>query len=535
MGAKSLLGAGMTALMAVTMLGEIPAGAANDNGASAWAGRRVLQTPGSTDGTVHVLSNRGKMVTVVRELGAGSDVWRIRESRDGGLGFSSPIVVPREVSRFRYDERQGTTYAAYEHDGRLWAAEADEVRAAALTLPTNLAAAGSEAPKVAAGESHPDHALITQGGTWHQHFGPVAGADPETTPQGTDGPASRWVSYPDPDVDGVPGNAGEDYAFANSQLLTFWNAPNGDLRVAWRAAPDTAAAFSGPQTIAADERYVDLVETDQGARLVTQSTDGAVNIYSYSGWNTATFGDRRVLADAAVGTPQVVVDALGTLTVGWHAPTVQGGGLVLWQEGSAGSGLLRQPTRVPGTRDSDARVVTSPRGNLAVAFQRRGAKPAPIRVKHLPAGTITWTDGIRLLSPKPLATTGEFAIGSPHRNGDLRVVVNDKVGAYGFRFDAPAPYTKVTRPRRTLRTKQSYRVGWNTRWATVDWSQARARLDKGGGRYGAWEGVHAQGSQSERVITRPRGQTWCYQARVNTIDGGFTPWSEQRCVTVRRR
>ena len=177
-------------------------------------------------------------------------------------------------------------------------------------------------------------------------------------------------------------------------------------------------------------------------------------------------------------------------------------------------------------------MVTSPRGNLTVAF-RRDSEPSIVRVKHLPAGKRLWTDGIRLVSPKPNDTSTGWGIGTPQRNGDLRVAVNDTVGVYGFRFDAPAPYTKMTRPVRTVQQQRTYRVAANTSWAFADEWQMRARVDEGRS-YGAWSPVSLPDGENGKDVTRPRGDKRCYSARGETIDGGWTKWSPQRCVTVRR-
>ncbi len=539
MTARRMVGAATAVLLTGTLLGHVPAAtAAGDKRRNDWDDKRVLQAPGTDGGAVHILTNRRKMVTVIRELGAGSDSWRIRESRDGGLRFSPRLEGARTVDRFRYDGSgsKGTTYATYEHDGRLWAGEADARRAIVLTTRTYLVAAGTQAPKVVAGESDKDHALITQDGTWHQHFGPVGGADPRTTPN-DGGEASRWVSYPDPNVDGVPGNAGQDYAFAGGDLVTFWNAADGDLMAAGRAAQDTTAAWSAAQKVAAGEKYVDYVETAQGGRLVTQADDGSVNLHSYTSDAAGfSFTDRRQLAGASAHAPapHVLVDALGTLTVAWREPGVTGGGLVLWQEDRPGSGFLERPRMTPGTRDAEARVVTSPRGNLTVAM-RRDSETGIVRVKHLPAGKKKWTGSVRLVSPKPLDTSGEWGIGSPRRNGDMRVAVNDRVGVYGFRYVAPRPITKVTKPVRKVQAKRKYRVGWNTTWAFADHWELRARVDQGK-RYEKWKRISPTDGFTVqwKKVTRPRGEKRCYSARGSTIDGGWTKWSEQRCVKVRR-
>jgi hypothetical protein len=476
------------------------------------------------------------MVTVVRELGAGSDVWRVRESRDGSLGFKPRLEGPRDVLRFRYDESQGqgTTYVAYEANGRLWAVESSPERSIRLTNELDLAAAGAEAPKVVAGESSKDHALITQDGTWYQHTGPVGGANPETTPDDGSG-GSGWVPYPDPNVDGVPGNAGESYAFAASgHLLVFWNAPNGDLMVARRDAQDTTAAFEKAQMVATGgDRFVDFVHSSEGGRLVTQAADGTISLWGYANgaWFPESLRERLPETAGVAEVPEVLLDRRGTLTIAWRE-TIEGGGLMLWQEERPRGGFLERPTFVPGTRGSDIRVVMSPRGTVTVGL-RRNDEPTLLRVKHLPAGKTRWTRGIRLVSPKPSAAATNWALGSPHLNGDLRVAMNDRVGVYGFRFDAPRPNTKMTKPVRKVQRDRRYRVTANTTWAYAREWEMRARVDKGR-RYGAWRPVALNFGDRSKQVTRPWGEKRCYSARADTTNGGWTKWSKQRCVTVRR-
>jgi hypothetical protein len=281
------------------------------------------------------------------------------------------------------------------------------------------------------------------------------------------------------------------------------------------------------------------VETVKGGRLVTQATDGAITLWQLEPTTDGVaFSKVRDLAGPVrsgdlVREPQVAVDRAGVLTVGWTEPGVQGGGLTLWQEDRPGSAYLERGNLVPGTRDSVARFVTSPRGSLAVAL-RRADENAIVRVKHLPAGKAKWTDGVRLVSPKPdPSTSAAWAIGTPNNAQGLRVVVNDTVGVYGFRFDAPRPYTKVTKPVRTSQKVRTYRIGWSTSWTFADDWHVRQRVDKGT-RYGAWQQVDVPEAEQSTIVTRARGRTFCYQARGLLGEDHVTPWSKQRCVTVRR-
>ena len=342
-----LLGASLTTLLAAGLVGAAtPHAAAGDNDRSDWSGQRVVQTPGAAEGPVNDWS------LVAREV--APNTWRLREHQPGdGNAFSDPVSLPPTVTSFRYDESpDGTTFIAYEHEGKVYVAEHHDAQTAA-TLVTEVApvAAGAPAPVVEAGLG--DTALVAYAGTWAQHASSSASG-------------GGWVTYPDPDVDGTPGTAGQSFGVTTGgDVLAFWNGANGDLRVARRAV-SSAAQFSAPQTIAEGEKAIRYVETAQGGRLVTQSTDGSVNLFAYSSdINGFSFTDKRVLAGALADAPepQVLVDALGTLTVGWRETGVAGGGLVLWQQGRPESTFLERPSLVPGTRDSEARVVSSPRGS----------------------------------------------------------------------------------------------------------------------------------------------------------------------------
>jgi hypothetical protein len=513
-------------LLTGTMLGHVPAAYAGDNHRRDWDDKRVVQTPGAADGLVRVYGGGyNQWALVARNI--GGDTWRLRES-EGPLGFTNPTFLPATVTDFVADTTvDGYAFGAYVADGSVHAFRRDSRGRAASGVPFTVDQGGET--RVAVGNTA--DALVTHRDTWRQHLG--------GRQSGIGGTGDTWVTYPDPNVDGAPGNAGQSFGFTANDLLAFWNDPNGDLRFAHRPLLDPTAAFSPARTVATGgEKYVDLVDTFSGGRLVTQAADGTIHIRSFD-WNGAEYvvGQPRQLAGPVtsgepVTEPQVLVDAARTLTVAWKEPGAAGGGLVLWQEDRPHSTYLERPTLVAGTRDSDARLVTSPHGSLAVAL-RRDSENAVVRVKHLPAGKARWTNGIRLVSPKPLDTSAGWAIGSPNRAQNFRVVVNDRVGVYGFRFDAPRPYTKVKKPVRKVQRDRSYRIGWNTSWAFADDWQVRARVDKGR-RYGPWRSVAVPDGDRSKVVIRPRGEKRCYQAK--GFRGGVQVgrWSTQRCVTVRR-
>ncbi len=107
------------------------------------------------------------------------------------------------------------------------------------------------------------------------------------------------------------------------------------------------------------------------------------------------------------------------------------------------------------------------------------------------------------------------------------------MGVYGFRFDAPRPHTKMVKPVRTVQRTKTYRIGWNTSWSFADDWGVRARVDKGR-TYGPWKLVSTDDGAKSKVVTRPRGKTYCYQARGLLSEQYVTPWSKQRCITVKR-
>ena len=167
-------------------------------------------------------------------------------------------------------------------------------------------------------------------------------------------------------------------------------------------------------------------------------------------------------------------------------------------------------------------------------MQPNARRWAPFKVKHLAAAKTSWTRWLSLDTPAQPDSTQHTAVGMPQWNGDLSIATNDARGTYALSFDAPAPITKMTRPLRTVQYDREYRVSWNTTWAyAADW-QVRARVDKGR-HYGPWSNVAVPEGQRFKEVTRPFGETRCYQARAVLKDAlDNTPWSKQRCVTVRR-
>ena len=507
---RRILGASLTTLLTVGMVGAaMPTATAGDNTKSDYDGKRVVKVPDAADGPVQVLVGGG---TIARNI--GDDAWRVRVGSVPD-GYSNSDFFPATVTRWLAETTPaGVNVGAYvDADGRL--------------VPWSGTPGGSmpEPPVADPGPivlatGHGSAALVANGDTWIQHF--------ESDGTNTD----AWRAYPDPNVDGVPGAEGQSFALTADGLLAFWNEPNGDLRVAHRPLRSPETPFTEPITLAPNESMVRLVNERSSHVLVTQATDGTVYAYDYDPEQPPFFTNKRELAPAGSQDAQVLVDRLLTVTVAWKEAG-DDGGLVLRQLDRPRSSYLERPTLVPGTRRADARVVTSTRGTLTVAL-RRNSENAIVRVKHLPAGKTKWTNGVRLISPKPITgSSAGWDLGTPRPNGNLTLAVNDTVGVYAFRFDAPRPYTKVTRPVRKTQKVKTYRIKANTSWAFADNWEFRMRRDKGK-RYGAWKTVAVAEGENSKVVTRPRGQKWCYQAKAFLGDRQVTKWSEQKCVSVRR-
>jgi hypothetical protein len=521
---RRLLGASLSLVVAAGVAGQVPTAAADrDNAPSRWDGARTIKAAERAADDVQVAADGGTWALAARQVGGatGADTWRLRERTDDGR-WGKPRALPATVDQLSFDSipAGGYTLGAYVADGRLWGFlhypgnPGAETEGTLHADPTELgpAVAGAPAPQVEA-DAYEGYGLVAYAGIVHTRFPGSTSNDNPSLPSWSSRPAfgpagTRYVPY-----DGV---------------LGFWtDDASGDLMVSDDGLP--------PERVG-NGRYVDFVLTDRGRRLVSQGTDGSVTLHDYGVVDETTgrrgFTNPRTLAgpSAKRPAPTVLVDRGERLTVGWREARAKGG-LVLWQEDRYGSRYLEEPTLVPGSRGRATDVVTSPRGTLTVATQRKG-EPGVVRVKHLPAGTSSWTDGVRLVSPKRPSAIGASALSAPDWQGDLLLAVNDAAGTYRFDFHAPDAYTRVVKPTRTVRTGTTYRVGWETAWAFApDW-QVRERRDRGR-TYGDWKRIEvADGVQSTKVTKEP-GSTWCFSAR-GRAGGSFTAWSPQRCVTVRR-
>ena len=552
---KRLLGAATAALMAGTLVGAAPVATANENGREDWTGKRVLKGADGLGSGVRLWTSQYRWALIARERARSvgePETWKVRQSVNGGRTWGKPGVFadPGRVESLRAatqpngDVNGGNiTVAAWVENGRVYgAARADEPKfidthVKRLGYKIDLAAEqpGAGAPRVWVGSRYGN--LVQYGDTW-AHFRQAGGC--------TDCPGAGWVTYPAQDPTGVTSRA------ASPESIFYGFAPNGALVAVWED-PDTRqtlysvrsldtrpavdAAWALPQVLADDgSQPVGLYQTAPGGRLVTQRPDGAVDVWNFDA-ASGSFGERREIGDpvteGAVTDAQATVDGNGTLTVGFVEPTVTDGGLTLWQEPRPGGKYLaRRPRLVPGTRGGDSEVVASPRGTLSVVTRRAGNPK--VQVTHLPAGRRKWTEPIRLVSPKPTKATASLAVGMPYWQGNLRLVINDAAGIYGFEFDAPEPLTKMTRPRR-WQYDDSYRVAWNTTWVLADTWQVRYRTERRRGGWTEWKKMEPTRGKSMFVSDVPRGpnRTRCYAARGHWVYSDWTDWSKPRCATVR--
>lgn len=512
-----------------------------------WSGQRALRIAEGEGKAVRLLTNQSKgnnWALLARQTSDPSltpDVWRLREytrTSKNGVSWRNPPRAPQEVTYFRSgQDRWGRTAAAWIHDGALWAGTKMTWSRAPMAV-TRLADAVP-----AAGEPHvhmPTHGdgfIIEYANTWHE-FNP----GPLNSCNGCDSPYQRWYHRA---VPSAPAGAPADYTRVlrgTGWPMAFWTGDTripGDraLRFADRRTTLDGPAWTEPQVIAEGHQFVSFTLTALGFRLVTLDPAGKVNLFDYDESTTfgvpGTFRNRRVVSGPTDGSPpQVLLDRQNILTVAWRDVDPEAG-LFVWQEDRPGSRHLEQPTLVPDTQHTEtATVVTAPYGTLTAVYQpdrhRRGVQV--LRVRHLPTGTRRWTDVTRLNSPKPAPSRGRFSVGQPRITGDVWVAANDDAGVWVHHFDAPEPFTKITRPTRTTRTDRVYTLRWKTTWAYASDYEVRARTSKRSG----WKDVAVPKGARSKTVTRPRGETRCYQVREMPAHGLRSDWSAVRCITVRR-
>lgn len=519
---------------------------AGDNDREDWSGQRALRIAEGEGKAVRLLTNQSKsnnwalLARQTFDPSATPDTWRLREytgTSKTGLAWRNPERAPKEVASFRYgQDRWGRTAAAWIHDGALWAGSKVTWSRAPMAV-TRLADAvpGAGAPEVHM-PTQGDGFIIEYAGTWHE-FNP----GPLNSCNGCEYPYERWSSRAAPPA---PAGAPADYTRVlrgTGWPMAFWTGDAGTpadrvLRSAERLATPDGPVWSESQVIAEGHQFVAFTLTARGYRLVTLDSTGRVNLFDY---DEATYGtpgaftNRRVVSDPTDGSmPQVLVDRHGIFTLAWRDADPEGG-LFVWQEDRPGSKYLEQPTLVPGTQHTEtATLVTAPYGTLTVVFQpdqHRRSVQFP-RALHLPTGASRWTDPTRLISPKPAPSRGTFSVGQPRITGDVWVAANDDAGVWVHRFDAPNPGTKITRPTRTTQPDRTYTLRWKTTWAYASDYEVRARTSKRSG----WEDVAVPKGARSKTVTRPRGETRCYQVREMPAYGLRSDWSKARCITVRR-
>lgn len=528
----------------VTLTGT--AAVAGDNDREDWSGQRALRVAEGEGKAVRLLVNQSKsnnwalLARQTSDTSATPDIWRLREytgTSKTGLSWRNPARAPKEVTSFRYGQDQwGRTAAAWISDGALWAGRKVTWSRAPMEV-TRLADAvpGAGAPEVYM-PAQGDGFIIEYAGTWHE-FNP----GPLNSCNGCDSPYERWYHRAAPSA---PAGAPADYTRilrGTGWPMAFWTGDAGTpadraLRSAERLATPDGPVWSESQVIAEGHQFVAFTLTALGYRLVTLDPTGRVNLFDY---DEATYGtpgaftNGRVVSDPTDGSmPQVLVDRPGILTLAWRDADPEAG-LFVWQEDRPGSKYLEQPTLVPGTQHTEsATVVTAPHGTLTVVFQpdrHRRSVQFP-RALHLPTGASRWTDPTRLISPKPAHSRGTFSVGQPRITGDVWVAANDAAGVWVHRFDAPNPGTKITRPTRTTQPDRTYTLRWKTTWAYASDYEVRARTSNRSG----WEDMAVPKGARSKTVTRPRGETRCYQVREMPAYGLRSDWSRARCITVRR-
>lgn len=536
-----------TLLAATTTMGAMGAVAvAGDNDREDWSGQRALRMPEGETRAVVLLTNQSQqsdwalLARQTSDPGATPDTWRLREytrTNGAGLGWRNPVRAPRQVSWFRSaQDRWGRTAAAWIHDGALWAGTKVTGSRAPMAV-TRLAdeVPGAAAPAVLMA-ANADGFMIEYAGVRHEF---VPGN--LNSCNGCDFPSERWRHSAAPSA---PAGAPADYARVlrgSGWSMAFWTGDTrvpGDraLRYAERVATPDGPVWSEPRVIADGHQFVDFTLTALGYRLVTRGPDGKVNLFDYDEGLYGTPGalvKRRIVSNpTADGSVQVLVDRQRGLTLTWRDASPEGG-LFVWQENRPNSRYLESPTLVPGTAHTEtAAVATAPYGTLTVVFQpdrHRRSVQSP-RAVHLPAGARKWTDPIRLESPQPAPSRGAYSVGQPRLNGDVWVAAIDDAGVWVHQFDAPKPATEITRPSDTTQRDRTYTVAWKTSWANAIDSEVRARKNKNS----RWEDVAVPKATLSTTVTRPRGETRCYQARAILPGGERTDWSKTLCVTVSR-
>jgi len=548
MGTSRPLAAALGTLVGATALALTGTSAvAGDNDREDWSGQRALKiAEGETKGVRLLTNDTPRWALLARQTshpGATPETWRLREYRgtkQTGYGWRNPANAPTEVTSFRYAQSQdGRVKAAWIHDGGLFVGfktRRDDARGGGRISAERLGdeVPGAEPPRIYTPQSGSAAVVIDYANIWHRYVPPP--------PRGCNGCdyTGGWVTSPAP---ADPAGAATEPTVVESGLAALWTGDTrvpGDraLRYARLTSTPDGPAWGQPQVITTDDlQAVDLVSTRLGSRLVTVGPDGQVTLFNYdpqaAASGTLAFSNQRTVSRGQPTdglAPRVALDRKGNLTLAWRGPDPEAG-LLAWQENRPRSRFLEKPTLVPGTQHTETATLTAaPSGSLTVVFQpdrHRRSVQSP-RAVHLPAGSNRWTDSALLESPKPAHSRGSFSVGQPRLNGDAWVAANDDAGVWVHQFDAPEPRTKMTLAGKTHPRDRTYTVEWKATWAYVDDYEVRARVNKKSG----WQDVAVPAGERSKTVTRPRGETRCYQAR--GVLGARTDWSKALCVTVSR-
>jgi hypothetical protein len=238
---------------------------------------------------------------------------------------------------------------------------------------------------------------------------------------------------------------------------------------------------------------------------------------------------------------RVLTDDRRHLTLAW----ADGDGRypMLWSPDRPGS-YLRTATTILGEKPiASWDLVTTPTGTLGFAYTRADqdtTRPL-IRFRYLPAGSNTWTSATKIRTDgSPYASAallGDQPADSADggTSGSVTLRENTRRGAVAHTFTHPEPVTEFTGPART-QTDHEYTLTWKATWVEGTRWQMRyttTRRDVDG-----WQRANGpvtdDGKQSLFISHVRNGETLCFQVRTRVgVGDGMTPWSKQRCITVR--
>lgn len=474
-----------------------------------------------------------------------------------GKGWAKPRNITGNV--FAPDvqvERYGMAYLTYVQGGRIWVAtkgvtyNSDKrlgVPVAVATWPWLPSEGQGHRPRLAASIGP---AFRRVGVSW-----PAPGGGTSFTERLKDGTWTEPALLPYHDEpNGYTDASLVDYIGDN--LIVLWTNASGT----WTATRSVrTGAWGQPQQFSAEPiRPVAL----NGTTLVYQSggTDDGNESYGLHAarvrWTDEgpnDWTDRQTLATSTYPfNAQVVSDRYGrVLTVAWTSNPEPG--IIVWSPDRPGA-YLDAPTPILGGHPVNAwDLVTTPGGTLGVAYwpTNQASGKRAVLFRYLPAGKATWTDPatIRLdnasVWPKFILGEQPTDYDQDGKGGAITMRVTSRTGSIAHRFAHPAPVTKITGPSRVQANGQ-FTLRWNTTWADGDPTRVRVRTEKRHGGWTEWRTILAPSLPgwgeygNEMPIDQPAGTTACYQAREDVgpvswvaLRNRYTPWSKERCITVR--